>query len=543
MEGSQPVLLSPDALKELLEEVTLLRAQRDELLASQKDSHKTIQGLQHQLQQLLRRMYGRSSEKIDPAQMKLFEEMLDRLVPESKPLPLPPQASWVTQSPPPAPSSTSTGRRKLPESLPRQVVVHDLQEDQKPCPCCGELRHVIGQETSEQLDYVPAKLSVIKHVRLKYACKACEVGASEQGPQIEVAAKPLMPIEKGLAAPGLLANLIVNKYADHLPLHRLEKILERYDIQIARSTMCDWMAQSAQALKPLYDAMAREVKGSAVIHTDDTPVDVQDKEHPGGIRTGRFWVYLGDADHPQTVFDYTPSRKRDGPQKFLQNWSGYLQADAFAGYDAIYMGQAPASGGKVTEVACMSHARRKFFDARASDEKVSTQALAYIRLLYDIEKKAKEDQLTADTIKTLRQEKALPILKNFRAWLETCLAACEGGHVLPKSPMGQAIGYAFNQWEALNVYTTDGRLAIDNNASENALRRVALGRKNWLFCGSDKGGETAAVHFTLIATCQRHKVNPVEYLKNVLTRIAAHQVNNLRELMPDQWKPQTNQET
>lgn len=500
------------------------------LLESHKDKERTIQGLRHQLQQLLRRMYGRSSEKIDPKQMKLFEEMLDRLIPETAAAPSPESSPTPV---PQAPGSASApdaghGRRRLPADLPREVVVHDLAPEEIACPCCGGERHAFARETSEQLDYVPAKLTVIQHVRIKYVCKACEQSANPEGPQIEVASKPLMPIEKGLAAPGLLAYLIVGKYADHLPLHRLEQILERHDIQIARSTMCDWMAQSAQALKPLYEAMAKEAKESKVIHTDDTPVDVQDKEHPEGVRTGRFWVYLGDKDHPQTVFDYTPNRKRDGPVRFLEGWKGHLQADAFSAYDCIYAAD-------VVEVACWAHARRKFYDARSSDEKVSAQALAYIRQLYDIEQKAREQELDPDAVAALRQAQAMPILKNLGQWLKLCLMA-NGGHVLPKSPMGQAIGYTLNQWDALNVYATKGELAIDNNASENALRRVALGRKNWLFVGSDNGGETAAILFTMIATCQRHKVNPVEYLKDVLTRIAAHPASKLTELMPDQWK-------
>jgi len=500
------------------------------LLESHKDKEKTIQSLRHQVQELLRRVYGRSSEKIDPKQMKLFEEMLDRLLPETAP---PPEASpepSAVQAPQPPASAGGHGRRRLPADLPREVVVHDLTKEEIACPCCGKERHAFARETSEQLDYVPAKLTVIRHVCIKYVCRACEQAAGPQGAQIQAASKPLMPVEKGLAAPGLLAYLIVGKYADHLPLNRLETILARHDIQIARSTVCDWMAQSAAALRPLYDVMAQEVKGSKVIHTDDTPVDVQDKEHPNGVRTGRFWVYLGDKAHPQTVFDYTPNRRRDGPVRFLEGWKGHLQADAFSAYDCIYTAD-------VVEVACWAHARRKFYDARSSDERVSAQALAYIRLLYDIEQKAREQELEPDALAALRQQEALPILAKFKPWLESCLAASGGGgHVLPKSPMGQAIAYTLNQWDALSVYAAKGELAIDNNASENALRRVALGRKNWLFVGSDNGGETAAILFTMIATCQRHAVNPVEYLKDVLTRIAAHPANKLRELMPDLWK-------
>jgi len=465
----------------------------------------------------------------------------------SAPTPEPP-------APPPAPStSRGHGRRRILQDLPRRRVVHDLAEDEKPCPCCGKMREVIGEETSEQLDYEPARLSVIQHVRLKYACRACEEAAAEDGPQIATAEKPLAPIEKGLAAPGLLAYVIVSKYSDHLPLYRLERILARHKIDIARSTMCDWARDSAAALKPLYDLMIREVLASKVIHTDDTPVDVLDRQLPQ-TRVGRFWVYVGDRDHPHDVFIYTANRSRDGPMTFLAGWGKdtrrFLQADAFGGYDGIYAGQA---GGRVTEVACWSHARRKFYEARTSDSATATQALAYIRLLYDVEDEAKalvekrfdgaaapaadqgEAQRRLAAIRLeLRRAKAVPILAQFKTWLESRQATA-GGPVLPKSPMGQAIAYVLNQWDALNVYVTDGDLAIDNNLAENALRRIAIGRKNWLFCGSDNGGHTAAVLFSLIASCARHEVDPFAYLKDVLTRIAAHPMHRLAELLPERW--------
>jgi hypothetical protein len=274
-------------------------------------------------------------------------------------------------------------------------------------------------------------------------------------------------------------------------------------------------------------------------------VDVLDR-NLDRTRTGRFWVYLGDPAHPYTVFTYTASRSRDGPMQFLQGWGRdrrvYLQADAFGGYDVIYAGEA---GGRVTEVACWAHARRKFYEARTSDLAASTQALAYIRLLYDVEDQAREQleeqESTADcrTLpairQALRQGHAVPRLEQFKTWLLSQQVE-HGGHVLPKSPMGQAITYALNQWEALSVYAADGRLAIDNNAAENALRRVAIGRKNWLFCGSDHGGHTAAILFSLIATCQRHKVEPFAYLRDVLTRIAATPISQLDQLLPDRWQ-------
>ena len=489
--------------------------------------------------------YGRSSEKIDPKQMALFVEKLDELNSQNAPDDQAPDDQSDRTG---RPKSSAHGRRKLPADLPRRYEIHDLDESDKPCPCCGKMRMLIGREVSEQLDYVPARVTVIEHIRLKYACGACEASAAEGGPQIATALKPLAPIEKGLAAPGLLAHVIVSKYADHLPLHRLEGIFKRYDIDLARSTLCDWMRQSADALRPLHDEMVRDVLRSKVIHTDDTPVDVQDKSL-GKTRTGRFWVYLGDQRHAQTVFDYTPSRNRDGPMKFLAGWGAdekrFLQADAFGGYDGIYAGDA---GGDVTEAACWAHARRKFYDARTSDPAGGARALAHIRLLYDVETKAKRQfgaQEPGDNAQPLsairlrlRQAESTPRLAEFKTWLEG-RSVSAGGPVLPKSPIGQAVGYALNQWTALTVYATDGDLNIDNNPAENALRRIAVGRKNWLFVGSDRGGMTAAVLFSFIATCQRHRLEPWAYLRDVLARIASWPHNRLSELTPQNWRPQS----
>ena len=528
-----------------------------QLLEQLNNSTRKLTQMEHQLQQLLRRLYGRSSEKIDPKQMVLFAEMLKQL--EAQNPPVQPQPEPAA---PPAAPRKGHGRRRIPDDLPRERRIHDLPENEKPCPCCGTMREIIGQEVSEQLDIEPAKLKVIEHVRLKYICKACEKQAAEGGPQIATAEKPLSPIEKGLAAPGLLSYVIVSRFCDHMPYYRMEQMLKRAGIPLARSTQCGMAAQSGDVLLPLVDLMAQDVKASDVIHTDDTPVDVLDRQlHK--TRQGRFWVYLGDESHPHIVFDYTPNRTRDGPMTFLKDWGNdkrkFLQADAFGGYDGIYAGQA---GGNVVEVACWAHCRRYFYEARGSDPARSVQALAYIRLLYDVETQAREQfraqedeakadrtpptglrgatpsqkRTLADIRMELRQKLSVGRLGEFKAWLES-LQATGGGPVLPKSPMGQAITYALNQWDALKVYTTNGALNIDNNAAENALRRIAVGRKAWLFCGSDNGGRTAAILFSLIATCQRHNVDPFAYLRDVLTRIASHPHNRLAELLPDRWKP------
>ena len=517
-----------------------------QLLEQLKSTQRENAQLEHHLQQLLRRLYGHSAERIDPNQQVLFAELLGQLQNQT-----PAAAAAAAPAPSPQPAEhNGHGRRRLPADLPREPRVIDLPESEKPCPCCGKMRVKIGQEISEKLDYVPAKVKVIQTIRPKYACPDCDKAGN--GGQIAIADLPASPIEKCLAAPGLLAAVIVGKYSDHLPMNRLEKILGRHDIDISRSTLCDWAAQSAQALRPLYELMVARVLASKVIHTDDTPVDVLDKKLKA-TRLGRFWIYSGAGDHPCDVFDFTPSRSRDGPMNFLAGWGKdelrYLQADAFGGYDGIYAGKA---GGNVTEVACMAHCRRKFYEARSSDHARSAQALAYIGLLYDVEHQAQEQfaaQKDRDNARTLaaicrelRQSLALPRLQQFKAWLDA-QQAIHGGGVLPKSPMGAAITYALNQWDALCVYCTDGDLDIDNNVAERALRRIAVGRNNWMFCGSDNGGNTAAVLFSFIATCERHHLNPFEYLRDVLTRIAATPVSKLADLLPGQWTMETVGET
>jgi transposase len=425
------------------------------------------------------------------------------------------------------------GRRQLPRNLRRERREHTLPEAEQRCPCCQKPRVKIGEEISEQLDYKPAELFVIEHARFKYACHHCAEQA--QAAQLVTAPKPAGLFTKGLPGAGLVAHTIVCKYADHLPLHRQERIYQRAGVELSRKTLCDWMAGSAELLTPLYDMMVSLVLASRVIHTDDTHVPIQDDQRDT-TRKGRLWIYLGDRDHAYNVFAYTPSRARDGPQTFLADFRGHLQADAFSGYDGIY------TNGQVQEVACWAHARRKFYEARTSDAARSHQALARIGRLYDLERAAKEqserDELSveqADALRLhLRQEQAVPELTALRHWLnEQAIPA------LPKSPMGQAINYAVNQWDALVRYTTAGFLAIDNNAAERALRAIAIGRKNWLFCGSDKGGHTAATLFTMTSTCQRHRLDPFAYLRDVLPQLAAgpQSAESLAALLPDRWTP------
>lgn len=489
-----------------------------ELLAALHGSQRREEQLQQRLHLLLKKMYGPRSEHLDPAQLLLFAEALADAQAETASAPPPVEPSAV--EPPAAdraasPPKRGHGRRPLPADLTRIPLVHDLTAAEKGCPDCGTPRQKIGEERTEQLDYHPAHLFVVEHIRPKYACLEC------QG-QVTAAVKPAQPLGGGLPGPGLLAYVITSKYFDHLPLYRLERILARHGVDLARSTLCDWLAAAAVLVRPLLDLMTERMLQSQVVHTDDTPVPVQDPG-AGRTKTGRLWVYLGDRDHPYTVFAYTPTRKRDGPATFLKNYQGYLQADAFGGYDGIY------ASGRVTEVGCHAHARRKFFEAKDTDPARALHALAVYRQLYDIEASRKDGD-DATRLRA-RQEQAVPLLTAYRHWLQNEQAA-----VLPKSPLGQAITYTLNQWQALLRYTTAGCLAIDNNVAEREMKRIAIGRKNWLFAGSDKGGATAATLFSLTSSCHRHGLDPHLYLRDVLVRLPGLPRERLPELLPDRWQ-------
>jgi transposase len=350
----------------------------------------------------------------------------------------------------------------------------------------------------------------------------------DPGEVVIAAPKPAMPIAKGLPGPGLLAHLIVSKCVDHLPLHRLERVYQRQGLFLHRSTLCDWMAACAQLLRPLYDLMVSVVLQSRAMHTDDTTVKMQELvTHL--LRTARLWVYLGDAAHPYNVFDFTVNHKRDGPQRFLANYRGYLHADAFSGYDGLYLPDPRTAQARIIEVACNAHSRRKFYEARGSDTLRAHQALAYYRQLYELERATKD--FSDEQRLQMRQDLAVPILGQFHAWL-----TAQRPEVLPKSPMAEAIGYALNNWAALVRYTEAGFLAIDNNVSEREMKRIAIGRKNWLSIGSPRGGQTAAVLFSFTSTCQRLGVEPWAYLQDVLTRLPTTPAGQLSDLLPDHWQ-------
>ncbi len=526
-----PTLSIPllDATASLPDDPVILQQMIRELLDVLRQTRHENEQLQHRLDLLLHRLYGPRTERFDPNQPLLFPDAFDAPevpAPQDVPSAADPDSGVGTSKN----KQRGHGRKGLPKNLPRVPVVHELTEAERRCPECGEPRVQISTERSEQLDYKPASLFVVEHVRCTYACPHCEG-------QVVTAGKPAQPIPKGLPGPGLLAHVITEKYVDHLPLNRQEGRLARQGVEISRSTLCDWMGSAAKLLEPLYNLMKTLILLSGTIHTDDTPVKVRDSERKIK-QTGRLWFYGGDHTQRFNVFDFTMSRARDGPRDFLKGYQGYLQADAFGGYDGIY------TDGQVVEVGCNAHARRKFIEAQKTDLARAAAALAFYRELYAIERTIKEEiAKTAPEGKAeefewaairlrIRQERAKPVLERFREWLEA-----QRQDALPKSPLGIAIGYVQNNWEALTRYTTSGYLTIDNNVSEQRMKTIAIGRKNWLFTGSENGGRTMAVLFSVVSSCQRNGHDPFVYLRDVLTRLPDQPKERLVDLLPDRWTP------
>jgi len=405
------------------------------------------------------------------------------------------------------------GRQPLAKHLKRERIVHDLTDSEKHCQACQQDLRPIGEESSEHYEYIPAQLTVIENVCKKYACDCT----------VKTATKPAQPIEKSTAGASLLAQVIVGKMADHLPLHRQEKIFERHGVDISRKTMGGWMAQCADLLKPLYVSAKDVLFQSKVIGTDDTGVKVLDPTLPFA-RTGRIWPYYGDREHPVILYDYTKTRARAGPEEFLEGYRGYLQADAYGGYDAFF--KDPARG--LIEVGCFAHSRRYFHKALESDQARMGPALLLIAQLYRVEEQGRP--LTPEDRLSLRQLESRPVLDKLHGYLLEIQA-----EVLPKSPEGRAVRYALKNWTALTLFCENGDLEIDNNATERAIRGIAIGRNNWVFFGSDHGGHTAAVLRSFVATCQRVSVDPFAWFKDVLSRIAAHPITRLAELLPHNW--------
>jgi transposase len=491
----------PSTLKKMLLEITEKLQQREGY----------IQRLQHLLARFRRWQFGAKSERVPDGQ-QIFD-FYGTLEPVKTKEDRPEAAPRARTRP------KRGGYRVIPKDLPQKVVTVDLEEHEKNCPRCGALRRLIGYEETRQLDHQPASFFEIVTRRAKYACDPCE-GHLQTAP-LPV---PLGPIEKGLPGFGLLAQVLVAKYCDHLPLYRQSKIYLRHGVEIPRSTLCNWVGQAVLLLEPIVKAMREDVLLSRIVGTDDTVVRML---VPGLGRTvqARLWGYLGDPMHNQMVYEFTPDRKQEHPIAFLENFKGKIQADAYKGYDRLFL-----PGSERTELGCWAHDRRYWFDARDTDPQRASVALGYIRLLYQVE--AEAAPLTPAQRLALRRGKSLPILEDFKKWLDQ-----ESYKVLPQSPIGEAFHYTHAQWEALIRYVEDGEASIDNNAVERGLRGVAIGRKNFLFAGSEAGGRWMAVAYSLIESCKLNGVDPHRYLKDVLRRVWTHPSSKIDQLMPRLWKP------
>jgi len=537
MSTDVPLLADPATLPD---DPAVLKQLVVELLEQLQKAHARLARQEHHMHLLLKKIYGRTSEKFDPRQGLLFDPEAGEEETPSTPAS---SAEESSDSSPARKRRHRHGRGRIPDEIEREEVVHDLTDAEKAALGGVENLAELPPETSEQLDWRPSTLLVTVHVRKKYARKEPlpESGLTLAEQNVVVARKPPEAIPGGLAGPGLMAQVIVSKGADHLPLYRLEGIFRRQGVRISRQTMDGWWLRTAEFLRPLYGLAVQVVLASHVLHTDDTPVKVRDA-HRKLKHTGRFWPYVGDPLHPLTVFDYTPTHQRDGPAAFLADYRGYLQADAFNGYDGLYLG----SEGRIIEVACWAHARRKFHESRRLDSARMETALAWIAKLYAVEKDLRErcraewKDLSLDEraarIAAERQGRSRPLLDGFHAWLET-----EAPKVLPKSPVRGAINYTLSNWAALCVYPNDGWLDIDNNEGENSLRGLCIGRRNWLFCGSDRGGQAAAIHFSLLASCKRHGLDPWAYYRDILVRLPAMLPGASEEsslaLLPHRWQP------
>ena len=510
----------PVALPNLPDDKEALKAMVSALVRERDDLHIENLRLQLELDGYKKRYYGPRADRLqstgDLAQMLLnFAEEMD-LKPVN-PADVPSRSEPAEEL---RRVKRRRGRRNLAnfENLPVTTQAHELSAAERACPCCGIERKEIGTDESWQVEYLPGHFVRIHHVRKKYACAGCENNGNN--PQMETAAKPDMAIDKDMAGPGLLAYIATSKFSDYLPLYRLEDIFERQGFEISRATQSVWCGDIADLAEPLWELMAERVRASHVVATDDTIMPMLSKEKTANAR---MWVYVGDDDHPYNVFDFTLNRGRDGPKYFLKDYRQVLLADAYGGYNGV------VAGNQITRAGCWAHLRRKFIEAEKTAPEIAREAIAMVRVLYAVEKQARDLSVVARL--ELRQEESAPVLaelrEKFLTWKE---------QLLPKHPMAEAVNYALSQWTELNVFCSDGAVAIDNNVSEREMKRVILNRKNSLFVGNPRGGRTAAILASLTSTCRRHDVDPQLYLTQLLTNLSQVRKSELQNWLPDQWK-------
>ena len=486
-----------------------------------------IENLKAQLAVLRRSRYGRSSEKLDQEieQLELLLGELEEGVAEGRT-----RAEQIAKSPT-APrrdkrkGHTPHGRKPLPEHLPREEIVHPPASS---CTCCGgTVLRKVGTHRTEVLEYVPSSFKVTVHLRDAVSCRVCET--------IMQAPLPSFPIERGRPGPGLLAHVVVGKYADGLPLNRQTEIYKREGVDLDRSTMADWVGTTAALLRPLVEAIGQHVRAGQVLHADDTPMKVLAPGH-GKTKTGRLWVAVRDerpwagSAPPAAFYRYSRDRKGENAEALLTGCRGFLHADGYGGFQSLYVSDPKTNVPRLTEVACWSHARRKVYEFYESTKSpLAREVLERIAALFEIE--ARINGQVPERRLAVRQAEAVPLLAELKSFMDKVLSQISGAGTLAK-----AIRYATSRWSALTRYTTDGRLEMTNNAAERAIRPLAMTRKNFVFLGSDAGGDRAAAMFTILESCKMLGINPEAYLRDVLTRIADHPINRIADFLPWRWK-------
>ena len=499
--------LDADVLRQLLQDSW---AERQALEDKVRFKDTRIAQLTHEITALRRYQFGKKGEQLSGVQGSLLEEAVCADIAAIEV-----ELEQLTETAAPKPKQQPK-RKPLPESLPRVEFRHDPQDTT--CQCGCQLQR-IGEDISEKLDYVPGVASVERHIRGKWVCRHCET--------LTQAPVPAHVIDKGLATTGLLAYVLVAKYLDHLPLYRLEQIFDRAGVSLSRSTLAQWVGVCGLQLQPLADALRQAILTHRVVHADETPVQML---KPGSKSTHRayLWAYAPGAfeDLKAVVYDFTEGRAGEHARSFLGDWQGNLICDDYSGYKACF-----TQG--VTEIGCMAHARRKFFDLHASNKSpLAEQALHYIGQLYEVERQVQD--LSPDERRRIRQEKAKPLADALHAWMHAQRARVPDG-----SATAKAFDYSLKRWVALTRYLDDGQLPIDNNYIEQRIRPIAVGRSNWLFAGSLRAGKRAAAVMTLVQSAKLNGHDPYAYLKNVLTRLPTHPASRVDELLPHNWQPQT----
>jgi transposase len=490
-----------------------------ELVGSFQDK---INFLEERIRLLQNELFGRKSEKravpeSDQRQLYLFNEAEAEADKKDK------EPEEITV---PAHSRKKSGRKPLPEDLPRIEVIHDLAEEEKLCEC-GVQMDRIGEEVSEKLDIIPAKMQVIRHIRYKYACKNCE-GVESEGPTVKIAPTPAQIIPKGIATPGLVAHILTAKFEDALPFYRQEKIFTRLGVDLPRPTMCGWAMKVAEQCQPLLSILHKEIRSGPLINMDETPVQVMNEPGRSNTSMSYMWVFRGGApDKPVLMYQYHPTRSGQVPGDFLKGYRGYIQTDGYNGYDAL--SRRPG----IYHVGCWAHVRRKFVEvvkaASGQGKKGHADtALEYIGRLYAVEKSAKHNNLNADQIVALRAENSMPVLLEFKTWLEAL-----ANQTPPKGLLGKAVNYTLKNWPSLIRYLENGHITPDNNAAENAIRPFVLGRKNWLFAGHPNGAHASASLFSLIETAKANGLKPYFYLRYLFERLPlAITESDYKKLLP-----------